>query len=814
MNQARRFLAALILVLAAGCGDDGKPAAMPVQSPAEPVALGQYCEDAITRIPKAGVTGEGSVVFLATLEPASAPRSVRLAVEVVPAGTPFTGAATAAGAYGIGGPVEVRVAAPAAGDYVWQAWAEDDALRASGPVSMPADGGRFTVDPSAPTRLAQVRLNGSSGMLVGAWTPEVGVVLRARVRSPLGEILRARFEVKPSSVPFDGNGVVLGTCVSSGRESEATAFLEPGPYHWRVRADHVDGSSSLWVGFGGNDDDVPDADGERIPPPMTTTPAVPIGLEQLHTDRSTPIPAGGTTAEDKVVVRGTVSGLAGLPCALEVEVKPLDQPFDATGLVTCGYVESGFSSRTMIPVASGAWHWQARTVDAYGGVSGWVAYNYYGTGGADFTVVPSPNTPPANPSGLEQYQLFGAGMAATDPLASDGMLVKAALADPDFGNGILLEIEVKRWGDSFTGVPSAAGSIVASGKVTTLTVTDLTPGVSYHWQARARDASGATSAWVGYGGSTIAAPSSSPSPSGTSGAGGGGYGGGCGLTGLDGLAMLALVGIARRRRGSRALHNVSPKLRLYLSKRRHSMNEKKGKKRFIISEQSPRTPAPSQAALPAPARRRSTPPEKPEAEIARESRTDRFAARDFTGLLGMQGFSNTMLENHFELYQGYVKNANLFLGELERLTKEDRLDTPPAGELRRRFGWEYDSIRLHEYYFENLTKAPKPADQGSRLFVRMKEDFGSFENWKKDFNAVGAMRGIGWVILYHDPLRNRLINAWITEHDAGHFVACTPILIMDVFEHAYMLDYGIKKAGYIDAFFKNLNWDVVTARMP
>jgi len=241
--------------------------------------------------------------------------------------------------------------------------------------------------------------------------------------------------------------------------------------------------------------------------------------------------------------------------------------------------------------------------------------------------------------------------------------------------------------------------------------------------------------------------------------------------------------------------------------------DNKSKKRFIISEEGRRmTPRPEGEA-PAPSRRRSTLPEKPEAEIARESRTDRFAARDFTGLLGMAGFSDRMLQNHFELYQGYVKNANLILGEIERMTKEHRLDSPPAAELRRRFGWEYDSIRLHEYYFENLTKTPKPPDQGSRLFLRLKEDFGTFENWKKDFEAVGAMRGIGWVILYQDPLRNRLLNVWITEHDAGHLVACTPIVIMDVFEHAYMLDYGVKKAGYIDAFFKNLNWDVVTARM-
>jgi Fe-Mn family superoxide dismutase len=76
------------------------------------------------------------------------------------------------------------------------------------------------------------------------------------------------------------------------------------------------------------------------------------------------------------------------------------------------------------------------------------------------------------------------------------------------------------------------------------------------------------------------------------------------------------------------------------------------------------------------------------------------------------------------------------------------------------------------------------------------------------------MRGIGWVVAYHDPLRNRLFNAWIDEHHSGHLVACTPVVILDVFEHAYMLDYGVKKAGYLEAFFRNLNWDAATQRLP
>ena len=242
--------------------------------------------------------------------------------------------------------------------------------------------------------------------------------------------------------------------------------------------------------------------------------------------------------------------------------------------------------------------------------------------------------------------------------------------------------------------------------------------------------------------------------------------------------------------------------------------EHRKKRRFIISEEAGHSGPFPQSALPAPSRRRATPPEKPEGEVARESRTDRFAARDFTSLIGMAGFSETLLRNHFELYQGYVKSANGILTDLEELTRQDKLDSPAAAEMRRRFGWEYDGIRLHEFYFENLTGTPRPLDPGSRLSQRLNEDFGGVENWKKDFHAAGAMRGVGWVVAYHDPLRNRLFNAWIDEHDAGHPVACTPVVVLDVFEHAYQSDYGIKKAGYLDAFFANLNWDAVTRRLP
>uniref|UniRef100_A0A7V6CDZ0 superoxide dismutase n=1 Tax=Thermodesulfobacterium geofontis TaxID=1295609 RepID=A0A7V6CDZ0_9BACT len=189
-----------------------------------------------------------------------------------------------------------------------------------------------------------------------------------------------------------------------------------------------------------------------------------------------------------------------------------------------------------------------------------------------------------------------------------------------------------------------------------------------------------------------------------------------------------------------------------------------------------------------------------------------YTAKDYSKLLGMSGFSDALLKNHFTLYQGYVNNTNKLLEILSNLQKEGKYNIPEYAELKRRLGWEWNGMRLHELYFENLG-GNGVADKNSKLAQKIVEQFGSFEAWEKDFRATGMMRGIGWVILYQDLISGRLVNFWINEHDVGHPAGCNPLLIMDVFEHAYMLDYGLKKANYIEAFFKNINWKVVESRL-
>jgi Fe-Mn family superoxide dismutase len=187
-----------------------------------------------------------------------------------------------------------------------------------------------------------------------------------------------------------------------------------------------------------------------------------------------------------------------------------------------------------------------------------------------------------------------------------------------------------------------------------------------------------------------------------------------------------------------------------------------------------------------------------------------YEAKDYSFLYGMRGFSKALLSMHFQLYQGYVKNACLLLDQLRALERGGKELTYEYGALKRRLGWEWDGMRLHELYFENLKSSP--LDPEGALSKRLIADFGSYEAWKKSFVATGLIRGIGWVILYQDPKTGKLLNTWINEHDTGHLAGGKPLLVMDVFEHAYITEYGLDKARYIGAFFDNINWSEVSHR--
>jgi len=189
-----------------------------------------------------------------------------------------------------------------------------------------------------------------------------------------------------------------------------------------------------------------------------------------------------------------------------------------------------------------------------------------------------------------------------------------------------------------------------------------------------------------------------------------------------------------------------------------------------------------------------------------------YQAKDYGKLIGMEGFSETLLKNHFTLYQGYVTNTNRLMDSLSAMLKEGKQGAPEYAELKRRLGWEFNGMRLHEYYFENLG-GKGSLNKSGKLASKLTGDFGSYEDWEKDFKACGTMRGIGWVVLYQDNVNGKLFNQWINEHDVGHPAGCIPVLVLDVFEHAFMIDYGLKRADYIEAFFRNIDWGAVEARL-
>ena len=190
-----------------------------------------------------------------------------------------------------------------------------------------------------------------------------------------------------------------------------------------------------------------------------------------------------------------------------------------------------------------------------------------------------------------------------------------------------------------------------------------------------------------------------------------------------------------------------------------------------------------------------------------------YEARKFD-LKGLKGISDETLQLHFKLYEGYVKGTNALNERIEQILEDGKVDAeevPAYSELTRRLGFEYNGMVLHEYYFENLTRGSDRPD--GAFHTRAEQSFGSFDVWKTDFAGIGNMRGVGWAICYENPANGRLSNHWITLHEHGNVAGFRPILVMDVWEHAYLLDHGTDRKKYVESFFANVAWQVVHRRL-
>ncbi|MDN3508218.1 MAG: Fe-Mn family superoxide dismutase [Simkaniaceae bacterium] len=178
----------------------------------------------------------------------------------------------------------------------------------------------------------------------------------------------------------------------------------------------------------------------------------------------------------------------------------------------------------------------------------------------------------------------------------------------------------------------------------------------------------------------------------------------------------------------------------------------------------------------------------------------------------MEGFSDSLLEMHLKLYQGYVKNTNSLQDTLNKMVKDNTDDTIAYGALQRRFSWEYDGMVLHELYFENLG-GNGHCERDLPIYQMIEEEFGSFSTFLATMRATGLIKGVGWAILYLGPKDHRLHVVWIDEHDTGHLAGGTPLLVMDVWEHAYITEYGLNRSAYIESFLKNVDWHTVNSRL-
>lgn len=191
-----------------------------------------------------------------------------------------------------------------------------------------------------------------------------------------------------------------------------------------------------------------------------------------------------------------------------------------------------------------------------------------------------------------------------------------------------------------------------------------------------------------------------------------------------------------------------------------------------------------------------------------------YEAKKFA-LPELKGISTKQIEVHLALYQGYVKHANLIHDKIKALKEADAEGNAYIiAELRRRFAFEFDGMRMHEHYFnqfEGGSVAPTPS---SLLAEKASKKYGSWDGFIAHLKEVAGSRGIGWVTVYHDTQEDEAHVVYVGDHEIGQLSGLPIILALDLWEHAFMVDYvPSDKKKYIDAFFDNLNWSVVESRV-
>jgi Fe-Mn family superoxide dismutase len=179
----------------------------------------------------------------------------------------------------------------------------------------------------------------------------------------------------------------------------------------------------------------------------------------------------------------------------------------------------------------------------------------------------------------------------------------------------------------------------------------------------------------------------------------------------------------------------------------------------------------------------------------------------------LKGISTNSVSIHLKLYEGYVKHTNLILEKITEMSKDAEINAYAIAETQRRFGFEFNGMKNHEYFFEQFEGGAVTRAEDASLHTAITEEWGSFDAWLARFKTLALTRGIGWAILYYDRTADRLVNAWIDEQHLGQLNSCDIILALDMWEHSYLLDYvTAKKNEYVEACFENLNWSMIEKR--
>lgn len=176
----------------------------------------------------------------------------------------------------------------------------------------------------------------------------------------------------------------------------------------------------------------------------------------------------------------------------------------------------------------------------------------------------------------------------------------------------------------------------------------------------------------------------------------------------------------------------------------------------------------------------------------------------------LKGISTKNIEEHLKLYTGYVKHSNLIIEKIGEYMADSEKNAYVIGELQRRFGFEFNGMRNHEFYFKSLEGGAKPLPENSELKKKIESQAPSFEAWLSGFKTLAMTRGVGWAVLYYDKQTDQLVHAWVDEQHLGQLNGAHWILGIDMWEHAFVYDYPTsEKKKYVEAFFENLNWEVI-----